>query len=47
MREAKASERAALEKKILEEAEKEGFRAEAAAEQSGGWLKSESKTKVL
>lgn len=42
-----ADQKAALEKKILEETEKEGFRAEAEAEKSGGWLKSESKTKVL
>jgi hypothetical protein len=36
-----------MEKKILEETEKEGFRAEAEAENRGGWLKSESKAKVL
>jgi len=44
---AKASERGALEKTIIEETEKEGFRAEAEAETRGGWLTSERKAKVL
>jgi methylsterol monooxygenase len=46
IRKAKAGERAALEQTILEETTKEGFRAEAEAENQGTWLKSESKTKT-